>query len=451
MDLAKLKELILIEFDSLYKTKRNDEEFLDKEFFTHSFLLDIPFSLISLDLLEATPSAFWQDKEATRKTIFLGENKSFNQSEDENEIQDLLEKHPEVELFGGFNFLNLKSRSGDWKELNDFFIFIPLLQLDFLEELKNLKIKFNIPKISLTSIQGKDLFINQLEALFPSNNSKGHEKATPLKEYFYPGKSHWCHTVDESVKLINSGRFEKIVLARKKVIALNQTPTIHNLMKCLLDSPKGSYLIYFKFSPDKFFISQSPERLFKRNGAKIEIDSIAGTRPRSEDTNKDKDFEKELFASKKELNEHRIVTESIQDNLETLCDKYEISQSERILKLEFVQHLHTQLKGTLKSETKDFTIIKTLHPTPAVGGRPWTEVKPYLKKNEGFDRGFYAAPIGIISKNKSDFAVGIRSALFNKKQVHIYGGAGIVPGSLGEEEWKETKTKMNNMEKTLVP
>ena len=91
-------------------------------------------------------------------------------------------------------------------------------------------------------------------------------------------------------------------------------------------------------------------------------------------------------------------------------------------------------------------MIDHFHPTPAVGGRPWNLAKSYLKEAEPFDRGLYSAPFGIVSKDYTEFAVGIRSALYENDSLHLYGGAGIVDGSKAMDEWVETNNKMKNFE-----
>jgi isochorismate synthase EntC len=55
----------------------------------------------------------------------------------------------------------------------------------------------------------------------------------------------------------------------------------------------------------------------------------------------------------------------------------------------------------------------------------------------------------VISKNFSEIVVGIRSALIEGSMITVYGGAGIVAGSIAEEEWIETGTKMRPFIKVI--
>ncbi|CAN0388401.1 unnamed protein product, partial [Ectocarpus fasciculatus] len=114
-----------------------------------------------------------------------------------------------------------------------------------------------------------------------------------------------------------------------------------------------------------------------------------------------------------------------------------------------------------------------MHPTPAVCGTPRDVTYSVIGEVEGFDRGFYAGPVGYISAGASEFGVAIRSALvtdswsspegFSRRggvlgsaggtagggagggsEMTLFAGAGIVPGSVALSEWAETGVKMKN-------
>ena len=121
------------------------------------------------------------------------------------------------------------------------------------------------------------------------------------------------------------------------------------------------------------------------------------------------------------------------------------------MKLSYIQHRSIPIKATLAPGINVLQLVNLLHPTPAVGGLPWDKAKPLIKELEPYSRDSYAAPIGIISKNFSELAVGIRSALIEGSKISIYGGAGIVKGSIAEEEWNETGIKMNPFLKVVNP
>ena len=115
----------------------------------------------------------------------------------------------------------------------------------------------------------------------------------------------------------------------------------------------------------------------------------------------------------------------------------------------------------------------------------------YLRKNERFDRGFYAGPFGYLTGGGAEFVVGIRSALISapnysenehlycaaesssdecdavgwenahehvhsspttaQRDVMVYTGVGIVQGSDAELEWRELELKALPFQQALRP
>jgi menaquinone-specific isochorismate synthase len=119
------------------------------------------------------------------------------------------------------------------------------------------------------------------------------------------------------------------------------------------------------------------------------------------------------------------------------------------MKLPYIQHRQVLIKGELKPKFNAIDLIKSLHPTPAVGGIPLEESKIAILQIEKSKRGSYASPIGVLNKKFSEIAVGIRSAIIESNIITVFGGAGIVEGSIAEEEWIETGTKMRPFIKVL--
>mgnify|MGYP001980438675 CR=1 FL=1 len=60
---------------------------------------------------------------------------------------------------------------------------------------------------------------------------------------------------------------------------------------------------------------------------------------------------------------------------------------------------------------------------------------------EGFDRGWYAGPVGWISEGAAEFSVAIRSGLSWKEHCWFWAGAGIVGASTAEAELAEIRRK----------
>ena len=102
------------------------------------------------------------------------------------------------------------------------------------------------------------------------------------------------------------------------------------------------------------------------------------------------------------------------------------------------------MRGTLKDGVTDAGLLEALHPTPAVGGYPRDRALGEIRDLEPFDRGWYAGPVGWIGAEASEFAVGIRSGLVRGRTLDLYSGAGIVAGSVPDEEWAEIEQKIGD-------
>ncbi|MEO0489925.1 MAG: chorismate-binding protein, partial [Cyanobacteria bacterium J06659_2] len=98
--------------------------------------------------------------------------------------------------------------------------------------------------------------------------------------------------------------------------------------------------------------------------------------------------------------------------------------------------------GILTDGVTDGEILPRLHPTPAVGGFPKRPAREAIDQLEPFERGWYAAPVGWVSRNAAEFAVAIRSGLVVNHQLSLFSGAGIVPGSNPSDEWQEIENKL---------
>lgn len=269
----------------------------------------------------------------------------------------------------------------------------------------------------------------------------------------YPEHDQWTKMIHKCNELFDNGYLEKIVLSRKKIFAYKEDIGTIAFFKAMMkknNNAESSYAIFHQTSSNKAFLSLSPEKLFSIQNDNFESISLAGSAPRGDNPSEDQIFEDLLKTNDKIIREHQIVTEEIIKRIKPLSKKIEISNLQT-MKLSYIQHRSTPISATLLSNVNALHLINTLHPTPAVGGLPWDKAKAEILELEPYDREFYAAPIGIISKNYSEIAVGIRSAYIEGEKVTLFGGAGIVSGSVAEEEWSETGIKMKPFLKVVNP
>ena len=256
----------------------------------------------------------------------------------------------------------------------------------------------------------------------------------------------WQESVNTAKKLIQDNTFDKIVLARKISLELNDDIIPTFVLNRLRRQYPNCYSFLIKFPNSGTFIGCSPERLVSFHKKYLRTDALAGSIKRGASATEDVVFEDQLLNSTKDNNEHQFVTRAIVERLEEVSDNIEKGEKPTIKKLSNVQHLYTPIRAWIDEKTDRLDILKTLHPTPAVGGYPWHKARDYIKDLESFDRGWYAGPVGWLNMNgNGEFAVSIRSGLIKENKANFFAGCGIVKNSDPQQEWEETNLKFSPM------
>ena len=263
-----------------------------------------------------------------------------------------------------------------------------------------------------------------------------------------PDRARWQQIVAEVLQRLAGGlngggrALQKIVLARRTTFAFSAPVDALALLERLRGVNPAAFHFAIQPAPGLTFFGASPERLLRISGTTLATEALAGTRPRGATRAADERLEAELLRSDKELREHGFVHTRIAECLRELCTEVSTQDAVRVRKLAHVQHLHTSFSGTLRPGLGLADALRWLHPTPAVGGYPTRGVSDLIAATEGFDRGWYAGPVGWIGAAEAEFAVAIRSGVAAAERLHLYAGNGIVRGSTAAAEWAEMDQKI---------
>lgn len=261
--------------------------------------------------------------------------------------------------------------------------------------------------------------------------------------------AHWRASIRRAKEWIDQDKFKKIVLARHRVCSVLKKASPTGIIDKLRQEYQSCYNFLIHRPENATFLGSTPERLASFRNHSLRTEALAGSIQRGETASEDALFERNLSDSAKDQHEHNFVVQDIEQRLQPFANIDRENEPE-IRKLANVQHLYTPIRATLKRDVDIFSIVEELHPTPAVGGYPWKNAAPFLKKLEDFERGWYAGPVGWLNgKHSGEFAVGIRSGLLTESEAHFYAGCGIVSDSDADEEWKETNLKFQPMMSAL--
>ncbi|MFT7648342.1 MAG: menaquinone-specific isochorismate synthase [Candidatus Poriferisodalaceae bacterium] len=245
--------------------------------------------------------------------------------------------------------------------------------------------------------------------------------------------------VAAAVAAIEAGQFDKVVTARSLTLDadLDATVVLSRLCERYPDCA-----VFAIGAGDQLFLGASPERLVARAGTSVRTTALAGSRPRDEDPEKDAAHRAELLASPKERTEHDIVVDDIRSTLRSAGVELDPDVETDVLRLRRIQHLFTPISGQLTEVASTLDLVEALHPTPAVAGLPRRASQDWIDKNESFERGWYAAPVGWTTPDGTgEFRVALRSAILSPDNITLFAGAGIVNGSVPEQELAETAVK----------
>jgi menaquinone-specific isochorismate synthase len=253
----------------------------------------------------------------------------------------------------------------------------------------------------------------------------------------------WLDAVATAVRAIDTSDYAKVVLARD----------LHMWSRTPFDVPAILEALAERFPSCMTFLvdhllGASPELLLRRSGAQITSRVLAGTAARAVDAGEDERLGAALLASEKDLWEHDLALRSAVDALSPVCTALEVPDRPSLVRLDNVQHLGSDLTGTLDAavDSHVLALLERLHPTAAVGGAPRDAALQAIRDLEGMSRGRYAGPVGwFTSDGDGEFAIALRCAEIRGDRARLFAGAGIVAGSLPEAELTETWLKLRAM------
>jgi len=248
--------------------------------------------------------------------------------------------------------------------------------------------------------------------------------------------------VEGATSRIAAGEMSKVVLAREVIV---DAAAAHD-PAAVFGAMREQFPACFCFccgTPEAAFIGASPELLVRRSGAGVSTVALAGSTRRSSDPAVDDHLGEQLLRSDKDRREQRIVAERIVRTLRPHAVWVESGAEPEIVKVANIQHLATPVIAQLAEPHSAIELAGILHPTPAVGGEPWSAASTAITDLEGMDRGWYAAPVGWMDATEDgEFCVALRSALLRDREAHLFAGVGVVAGSDPAAELAETEVKL---------
>jgi len=240
---------------------------------------------------------------------------------------------------------------------------------------------------------------------------------------------------------LKNGDVYQINFTMQKKIKINNNPIDIYLSMRQKAKPKFGYYLDLE---DLTVLSFSPEQFFEINNNNIYSYPMKGTRPRSNDKNKDLILKDELRKSEKDKAEHLMIVDLLRNDIGKIS-KYGTVNVKDLFNVESFETVHqmvTEVSGVLKNNINETNVIKALFPGGSITGAPKESAMKIIDKIENYERNIYTGAIGYICSNGNmNFNMPIRTMTIKDDQGTYPVGGGIVWDSVTIEEWEEAQLK----------
>ncbi len=256
--------------------------------------------------------------------------------------------------------------------------------------------------------------------------------------------------VQHAKDLILAGEAFQIVLSR--AFTGRYEGSLIPLYAWLREAAAVPYLYHLRAGGTEL-LGASPEGLVRIRSGTVETFPIAGTRPLTGDETVDAAAAESLLADRKETAEHAMLVDLARNDLGRVCapGSVEVAAYQELHRFRVVQHLVSQVTGTLAPGEDAWSALGAVFPAGTVSGAPKVRAMEHIDAIEQAPRGPYAGAVCYASFNGDfDSAIAIRSLSAKDGAVTVQAGAGIVHRSDPVAEWEETHHKASTMLSALA-
>jgi isochorismate synthase len=350
-------------------------------------------------------------------------------------------------LMGGFAYDTERPAMGIWQDFAEGSFALSRLQLTSAEEQHCLTINV-VVNANLDAKTETDNLIALWELANSSCKVKPeiHFPADRIMTEDVLPATEWKQIVRDAIAVIASGAFEKTVLARMIKITNSRPFDLKLALQRLCEFYPRAYVFAVQ-RKSQCFLGATPERLVKLVDKLLRTTVLTGANRRGTGRLEDVLLGEQLLHNEKDMHEHKLGIQLIQNTLTPLCNDLDIPEQPQLLRLKNVQHLYTPIIGRLKAAKTMLDIAELLHPTPVVSGLARSSAQAYIRAHEKLDRGWYAGPLGWINRQgDGELALGICSAIMTDGQTgFLFADSGITADSNPEIEYQDTVLKLGAM------
>jgi len=306
------------------------------------------------------------------------------------------------------------------------------------------------------------------------------EVALPPAEPAEPWtREGYLESVRRARAYISAGDIFQVVLSQRFTAPRGRTGVV-DLYRMLRVTNPAPYMYLFEL-PSATLIGASPEVLVRldrealapavagaqgpepgasgaapepaREGLRVTLRPIAGTRPRGQDAAEDAALASELLADEKELAEHLMLIDLGRSDLGRVCTpgSVRVTESFALERYSRVMHIVSEVQGELRPGLSALDALRATFPAGTLSGAPKIRALQIIDELEPAARGWYGGAVGYLGfDGAADFAICIRSLIATNTEIRVQAGAGIVFDSDPEAEDRECQAKASAVLRALA-
>lgn len=284
-----------------------------------------------------------------------------------------------------------------------------------------------------------EAIVQRLQATLPTESNIPSGKKIELKSNVT--RKEYESAVEKAKEYVRAGDIIQVVPSQRFSGELSADPfDIYRVMRTLNPSP---YMFFLRLD-DTVIAGASPEVMVRKEGRRVELRPIAGTRPRGTTPEEDAQLAEELLSDPKERAEHVMLVDLGRNDLGRVCATGSVNVSELMVieRYSHVMHIVSNVQGELEGKKDAFDLVRATFPAGTLSGAPKVRAMQIIDELEPVRREIYGGAVGYFSfSGNMDLAITIRTLVIKDGTVHLQAGGGVVADSDPAAEWQETVNK----------
>src|SRR3954453_20602670 len=260
----------------------------------------------------------------------------------------------------------------------------------------------------------------------------------------HPDRDEHLRRVECAKEHIREGDVFQVVIAQRA-----ERPTscsAFELYRALRRVNPSPYLFLLELD-GVALVGSSPETVVKCEGARAELNPIAGTIAPGEG-----DAEA-LLSAEKDRAEHVMLVDLGRNDLSRVCvpGSVHVARFMQTERYSHVTHLVSEVVGELGDDVTPFDLLRACFPAGTVSGAPKVRAMQIISELEQYPRGIYAGAVGYVfpQERAMDACIAIRTLVLRDGVAYLQAGGGIVADSDPAAEHQECLNKLAALEQAI--